>query len=522
MDLASLLMPMLSGGMGAQGSMAGLQPIQQPGTAQQQGSMAPYMNPDQMAQLQTDTLDYQRRNQLANALMSQGYVPNSGKFGMLAGIASMLGGKFAQSQNDSKLSDIIKRQYQAESQAAAAKRAQDLQDLIAKTNVETQGKITEDEAKSKFEKQYQKNVVDNGFVIDPNNPGASVAVPGFSAAQIALAGGKANAEAAARARYAGADSAAQLGQIQKLMAMPDSPVKQAMLTKALGEGGMQSLQMSNMFGGGASGGQGGTVQSGPTGDDFLKGLPPAIAGQVKAIAEGRQAPPTSMALRSPMGQQLMAAVTQYDPTFDATNYGARAGVRNDFTRGKAAQAVNAMNTAIGHAGTLLDAADALNNTPFPILNSALNAGAQAIGDPRIQQFNVARNALAGELTKAFRGSPGSEKDIQEAQSSLNAAGSPEQMKAAIGQAMKLLASKKESLAEQYRKGFGAKSEPNFLDPHAQAALQKLQTGGIDVGALAGDESLPSQAASAQAAPTATATGPNGQKIGLVNGQWVPL
>jgi len=521
MALADMLLPML--GMGAMdASQQGPTQIPAMGTAAQQGSMMPFMDPSAMAQLQTDQLDYQRRNQLAQQLMSTGYVPNSGKFGVLAGLASMLGGKLAQSQNDQKLSDIVKRQIEAEQQAATAQRQQALQDLYNKTQIETGGKIQEDVAKAKAEKDYQKSVVENGMMVDFANPQNSQMLPGYTDAQIALAGGKANAEAAARARYAGADSAAQLGQIQKLMAMPDSPVKQAMLTKALGEGGMQSLQMSSMFGGG---GQGGTVQSGPTGEDFLKNLPPAIAGQVKAIAEGRQAPPTSMALRSPMGQQLMAAVTQYDPTFDATNYAARAKTRNDFTSGKAGQAVNAMNTAIGHAGTLLDAADALNNTSFPMLNSALNAGAQAVGDPRIAQFNTARNALAGELTKAFRGSSGSEKDIQEVQQNLSAAGSPEQMKAAIGQAMKLLASKKESLADQYSKGFGTNSQPNFLDPHAQAALDKLQKGGIDVGALAGDEGLPAQptsGAAAQAAPTATATGPNGQKIGLVNGQWVPL
>lgn len=490
MDLASLLMPMLSGGMGAQGSMAGMQPIQQPGTAQQQGSMAPYMDPAAMAQLQTDTLDYQRKNQLANALMSQGYVPNSGKFGMLAGIASMLGGKLAQNSNDQKLSDIIQRQYQMDSQAAAAKRQQDLQDLYAKTQIETGGKIQEDEAKSKFEKQYQKNVVDNGFIIDPNNPNAAVAVPGMMQQQLALK----KAEADIAASHAGAAESAKLGMIQKVMGMPDSPQKTAMLSSLVGEGGMQAMMFS---GTGLGGGQGGPVASGPTGDDFLKTLNPAIAGQVKAIAEGRQAPPTSMAMRSPMGQALMSAVTQYDPTFDATNYAARSKTRNDFTSGNASKAVNAMNTAIGHAGTLLDAADALNNTSFPMLNSALNAGAQAMGDPRIDQFNVARNALAGELTKAFRGSSGSEKDIQEVQNSLNAAGSPAQMKAAIGQAMKLLASKKESLADQYGKGFGTNSQPNFLDPHAQAALQKLQQSGIDIGALGTDEGV---------APTTQAAG----------------
>lgn len=199
MDLASLLMPMLSGGMGAQGSMAGMQPIQQPGTAQQQGSMAPYMNPDQMAQLQTDTLDYQRRNQLANALMSQGYVPNSGKFGMLAGIASMLGGKLAQSQNDSKLSDIIKRQYQADSEAAAAQREQQRQDEMFKTNEEIR------KAKSTAGMEYIPGV---GFM--DKMTGQITQNPDLTATEIATKKAEAENAAAATAKFREAPGAGEI------------------------------------------------------------------------------------------------------------------------------------------------------------------------------------------------------------------------------------------------------------------------------------------------------------------------
>ena len=479
------------------------------------GGMMPFISPDQIAQNQTDMLQWQQKQALAQQLMQSQYMPNTGRAGVAGTILERVMGALGQNQNNAKLSDILKQQFQIENQAAQAKRAQDLQDEQRKLMEEVyKGQMTE-----KAKRDYAKREVVGGMLVDPTDPTASMAIPGYTQQQGDLERQKAQIAAQYRAP-AGEAGAAAMNQIKQIMAMPDSPTKQAMLTKALGEGGMQALQMSSMFGSGAGGGQGGPVSGGPTGEDFLKNLNPAIAGQVKAIAEGRQAPPTSMAMRSPMGQQLMAAVTQYDPTFDATNYRARSDVRTDFVKGKAGQAVNAMNTAIGHAGTLLDAADALNNTSFPMLNSMLNAGAVATGDPRVNQFNTARNALAGELTKAFRGSSGSEKDIQEVQQNLSAAGSPEQMKAAIGQAMKLLASKKESLADQYSKGFGTDSQPNFLDPHAQAALSKLQQKGIDVGALAGDEGLPAQAA--QSAPTATATGPNGQKIGLVNGQWVPL
>lgn len=524
MGLADMLMPMLaSGGLGAQ-QMPGQIPQQSMGTAAQQGSLMPFMDPTAMGQLAQDTADYQRRQQIANAMMSQGYVPNSGRFGVLAGLLSGLGGALANSQNQQKLSDIVTRQMQAESQAMAAKRQQDWEDLIRKTNLEVAADTQKNIGKSKAEKDYQKDVVQDGMIVDPNNPNAAMAIPGYQQMQIALAGGKANADAAARAQYAGAADAAKLAMIQRLMAQPDSPAKTAQLSSLLGEGGMQAMMFSGMSGGG---GQGGPAMSGPTGDDFLKGLNPALAGQVKAIAEGRQQPPTSMAMRSPMGQALMAAVTQYDPTFDATNYAARSKTRNDFTSGNAAKQVNAMNTAIGHAGQLLDVADSLNNYggfPFATdVNAATNAFLQHQGDPRMDQFNFTRDALAGEITKAFRGTSGSEKDIQEIRNNLSVANSPDQLKAAIGQAMKLLASKNESLSDQYMKGFGSNSQPNFLDPHAQAALSKLQQRGIDIGSLGSDEGVNAPAAgAAQFTIGQTATGPNGQKIQFTANGWVPV
>lgn len=143
MDLASLLMPMLTGQMG------GAQQPPQMGqmTASQQGGLSPFYDPTQLAQLQTDTQDYQRRNQLAQMLMQNGsnYIPNSGKFGVISGLAQMLGGKLAQSQNDTKLSDIVRRQIEAQSQAAQAQHMQERQDQTFKTDEE----IRKDEAGNK-------------------------------------------------------------------------------------------------------------------------------------------------------------------------------------------------------------------------------------------------------------------------------------------------------------------------------------------------------------------------------------
>jgi len=481
------------------------------GTGMQQ--MLPFIPPDQIAQNQANMLQWQQRQALAQQLMGAQYQPDSGKVGLGGTILTKLMGALAQRGQNEKLTDLLKQQFAIENQASQAKRQQDLQDEYRKLQEE----IYKTREGKKAEREFAPLQFQASGAFDPST-GAYTPSEAAAQQQIGIKTAEAQAAARAQASVAGAGESAKLAQIQRVMGMPDSQQKTAMLSSLIGEGGMQAMAFSGMTGGG---GQGGVV-GGPQGEDFLKSLSPPIAAQVKAIGEYRQAPLTSMAMRSPMGAALMQAVNQAYPDYDATAYPTRSKARNAFTSGKEGQSLNAMNTAIGHAGELLDAGDALGNTSIPMLNSMLNAGANAMGSDKVKNFNLTRDALAGEMTKAFRGAGGSEKDIQEMRDNLNAANSPEQLKGAIGQAMKLLGSKAQSLSEQYKDAFG-QAAPNFSDPHATTALQKLAKKGVELGPLGeaygiGGDSAPA----AQAAPTMTATGPNGQKIGLVNGQWVPL
>jgi hypothetical protein len=84
----------------------------------------------------------------------------------------------------------------------------------------------------------------------------------------------------------------------------------------------------------------------------------------------------------------------------------------------------------------------------------------ATGDPRIVAFNTAKQAVADEMTRVFRGTGGSNADIEGWEKNLNAANSPEQLNAAIKQGVNLLASRANAIGEQYKKGMGT---------HCQAA-----------------------------------------------------
>jgi hypothetical protein len=239
------------------------------------------------------------------------------------------------------------------------------------------------------------------------------------------------------------------------------------------------------LGGGVPGGA-----PGVTGEDFLKTLPTPMQAQVKALATGRQPFPTGQIMRTPYGQNLLNAVSQFDPSFDAVNYGARASTRKDFTSGKAATSVNAMNTVAGHLESLSDAADKLGNTSIPMVNGVKNWLENSTGDPRVKQFDTTKKAVVDELTRVWRGNGGSEGDIKTWSSTLDAANSPQQLHGVIAQMGELIGSKINSMGEQYRQGMGTTGEPlQLLTPKAQKVFEKLQqrAGGEPASASGGRE-----------------------------------
>ncbi len=224
-----------------------------------------------------------------------------------------------------------------------------------------------------------------------------------------------------------------------------------------------------MAGGAGPGGGGGL-----RGDEFLQTLNPQAAAQVKALAEGRMQFPAGFALKSPYWQQMISAVSQYDPSFDAVNYNARANTRKDFTSGKAAQNLNAFNTVLGHLDSLVTAGEALNNTSYPLVNKAKNYGLEATGDARPKAFDANKKAVVDELVRAWRGVGGNETDIKSWSDVISNAASPEQLRGVSRQISDLLRSKIDAMGEQYSQGMGTtKSGIQLLTPHSQEVLKRI-------------------------------------------------
>lgn len=240
---------------------------------------------------------------------------------------------------------------------------------------------------------------------------------------------------------------------------------------ATARGTTDGSMLSGLPGGNGTATGGGVPAAG--GETYLNQLPPQLATQVKALAEGRMAFPSGFALKSPYWQQMLQAVSMYDPNFDAVNYNARAKTRGDFTSGKSASNITALETAINHLAELQDANEKLGGTA--VGNTAINWGKNQMSDPALVNYNTIAKTAADEVSKATAGPGGSAlADREERLKEFTANQSPEARKAAILAAIKLLNGRLEPLANTYNTGMGTtKDGLDLLSPKARLAYQKL-------------------------------------------------
>lgn len=219
----------------------------------------------------------------------------------------------------------------------------------------------------------------------------------------------------------------------------------------------------------------GAVDPNVTGQAYLETLPKPEADQVKAMVEGRLQPPGSFALKTPYWQQMLQSAAQYEPGFDFTKWGERTATAKDFASGKAAQNVTAMNTVVGHLGDLAEKADALGNFRLPLANTIGNTVSNASGDPRVNNFRLARNAVADEMAKVFRSSGMSDHEIQQWKSTLSEDMSPDQLKGAVKTGIGLMESRLSALADQRSRGMSTQiGARDLLNDKSKATLQKVE------------------------------------------------
>ena len=212
-------------------------------------------------------------------------------------------------------------------------------------------------------------------------------------------------------------------------------------------------------------------------ENALKNVDPGVAQIVKQLVNYRIPLPTGFALRSPYWQNILQLASLYDPSFDATQYNVRLKLRQDFTSGKTANIIRSLNTAIGHLESFKKSADALGNVSLTALNRLKNAGGTQLGSPTVKNFDVVKNAVAGEMATVFKQTAGTDQEIQGWKDTVNASESPEQLRGAIDKMLELMNSRMQALQNQYEVGLGKPKNFRFLSDKSQKILTDF---GIDI------------------------------------------
>lgn len=217
----------------------------------------------------------------------------------------------------------------------------------------------------------------------------------------------------------------------------------------------------------------------PTGravnEDVLKGQSPAVSNLVRGLVQYKIPLPAGFALKSPYWQRVMGLAGQYDPTFDATQYNVRMGVRKDFTSGPTSKNIVSLNTVIGHLDTLKKASEKLNPTWSTSYNTLKNYVRDQTDQPEVKNFRIARDAVATEMMRVFRGAGvGSEREIEAWKKNLDEASGPTQLKEGIEHAVSLMESRMDALADQYERGMGHPLDFELLSPKTKQTLARIK------------------------------------------------
>jgi len=206
-------------------------------------------------------------------------------------------------------------------------------------------------------------------------------------------------------------------------------------------------------------------------------VPENIRGQVKAIIEYRT-PTPPLGRNNPTNQAINYWVNKVDPSYDATQFPARNKLRASFTSGKDADNITAINTAIGHLGTLYNAGKQLGNVNLRAYNTFANFLSREFGQSTVKPFQTARIGVSEELAKAFKGGIATEGEVKQWQNAIDAADSWPALQSAIQTATEMLASRVAALEDKYMRGMGKAPEQPLLSQKSTKVLSQMQgTGG---------------------------------------------
>jgi hypothetical protein len=194
---------------------------------------------------------------------------------------------------------------------------------------------------------------------------------------------------------------------------------------------------------------------------------------IEGIASGR-INPNVVSTRNNQRARVMEQVAERYPDYDQTALTSRTAAQRDFSSGVTGRNITAIDTAIGHLGTMNQLADAMKNGDVKALNSLYNRLATETGQPEINNFDIAKGAVANELMRVFRQVGASEVETAEWEKKFANSSSPEQIKGATKTAGSLLGSRIDAIDNQWKRAMRTdKSYPNMLSPKSVSAMKEM-------------------------------------------------
>lgn len=201
--------------------------------------------------------------------------------------------------------------------------------------------------------------------------------------------------------------------------------------------------------------------------NYLNSLPATQQELVRSIGEGR----TELSSRTAStkeGKALMEQVTTAFPGYDFSRAPEYAATRKAFTSGKTADAINALNTAMGHMLTMYQ--NATLGGPLPVIGAV----ERAAGNQSAIDLANAKTALVDELGRAYRAGALTDQEAKAWKGRIDV-WSPSEIKGNAASFVQLLDSKLSSYEAQWKNGSppGAVAPIQILSPEARNAYQTI-------------------------------------------------
>lgn len=212
--------------------------------------------------------------------------------------------------------------------------------------------------------------------------------------------------------------------------------------------------------------------------------PPGYADIVRGVTDYEMDPNRVESLQKGQRSQLYRDAKLYDPTYDQTHFGEKTGVINSFSRGADRAAVNSLNVAVSHLGTLKGLGDALNNGNFPMVNRIFNQANIQTGGQAVTNFNAAKEIVGDEVVKAIVGGVSAQADRDAIKHLIMAQQSPKQLQGTIDTFTALLGGQLEGRRTGYQAGTGLNNfDQKYLSPETREALTRVHGGTVDPAVL---------------------------------------